>query len=105
MSEKRSGRRYGCRIALLRDIEQAVYLTMNQLVLKRQISPRIANGHPWIYANEVDMVKGTITGGEIVEVRYHTGKFAGLGYVNPLSQIMVRLLTRKQEPIDAAFFL
>lgn len=89
---------------LIVDNYHSVYLLMNQLVLKRQISARIAQGHPWIYANEVESIKGNITGGEIVEVVYHSGKLAGLGYVNPLSQIMVRLLTRRQEPIDAAFF-
>ena len=78
---------------------------MTSLILNKQIAPRISNGHPWIYANEIASNKGEIQGGDIVEVFYHNGKFAGKGYVNPLSQIMVRLLTRNQrEVIDGAFF-
>jgi 23S rRNA (cytosine1962-C5)-methyltransferase len=78
---------------------------MTSLILNKQIAPRISNGHPWIYANEIARIKGEIKGGDIVEVFYHNGKFAGKGYVNPLSQIMVRLLTRNQrEVIDGAFF-
>lgn len=78
---------------------------MTSLILNKQIAPRISNGHPWIYANEIASNKGEIQGGDIVEVFYHNGKFCGKGYVNPLSQIMVRLLTRdKKEVIDGAFF-
>lgn len=78
---------------------------MTSLTLNKQIAPRISNGHPWIYANEIASNKGEIQGGDIVEVFYHNGKFCGKGYVNPLSQIMVRLLTRnRQEVIDEAFF-
>jgi 23S rRNA (cytosine1962-C5)-methyltransferase len=40
-----------------------------------------------------------------VEVYTHDKKFVGKGYVNPQSQIMVRLLTRdKDETINEAGF-
>ena len=61
-------------------------------------------GHPWIYNNEIDRIAGTVAPGDIVEVYYFDGQLAGRGYINPGSQIMIRLLTRKREPIDAAFF-
>jgi 23S rRNA (cytosine1962-C5)-methyltransferase len=61
-------------------------------------------GHPWIYNNEIDRIAGTVSPGDIVEVYYFDGQLAGRGYINPGSQIMIRLLTRKREPIDAAFF-
>ena len=73
--------------------------------LKKQIAPRISNGHPWIYSNEIAGIEGEVTGGDIVEVFYHNGQFAGRGYFNPLSQIQVRLLTRKRETIDDGFFV
>lgn len=78
---------------------------MTKVYLRKKIAPRIANGHPWIYGNEVDHIEGPVEGGEIVEVYYGPDKFAGKGYINPKSQILVRLLTRKNEPIDDAFFL
>ena len=62
-------------------------------------------GHPWIFSNEVDRVEGKITGGETVTVFTHDNKFVGSGYINPRSQIMVRLLTRsRNEIIDEEFF-
>ena len=61
-------------------------------------------GHPWIYNNEVDRIAGTVAPGDIVEVYYFDGQLAGRGYINPGSQIIIRLLTRKRDNIDAAFF-
>ncbi len=78
---------------------------MIKVYLRKNIAPRIANGHPWIYGNEVDRVAGNPIAGDLVEVHFATGKFAGIGYINPQSQILVRLLTRKQEHINEAFFL
>jgi 23S rRNA (cytosine1962-C5)-methyltransferase len=77
---------------------------MIKVYLRKKIAPRIANGHPWIYGNEVDRVAGNPEPGEIVEVRFADGKLAGVGYYNPQSQIVIRLLSRKVEEINEAFF-
>ena len=77
---------------------------MVKVVLNKRIALRIANGHPWIYNNEVASVTGDPAAGDIVDVYYHDNKFVGRGYINPQSQILVRLLTRKQEPINDQFF-
>lgn len=77
---------------------------MIKVYLKPKIAPRIANGHPWIYNNEVDRIAGSPAPGDIVEVRFADGKLAGVGYINPQSQIQIRLLSRKIEPINEAFF-
>ncbi len=74
--------------------------------LKRRISPRVFQGHPWIFGNEVEKVEGEPEAGSIVDVYYSDGKFAGKGYYNAQSQIMVRLLTReKGMEINDDFFL
>jgi 23S rRNA (cytosine1962-C5)-methyltransferase len=79
---------------------------MSKIVLKRKISPRIFLGHPWIYGNEVENVDPSLAAGDIAEVFYHDGKFAGRAYTNPKSQIIARILTRRRdEMIDDAFFL
>ena len=79
---------------------------MNKVYLKRKISRRIADGHPWIFNNEVEKIEGEVDGGETVDVFTHDNKFVGRGYINPKSQILVRLLTRqKGEKINEAFFL
>ena len=77
---------------------------MIKVYLNKRITPRIAMGHPWIYNNEVDRIAGTVAPGDIVEVYYFDGQLAGRGYINPGSQIIIRLLTRKRENIDATFF-
>src|SRR5258706_5920869 len=79
---------------------------MSKIYLKRKISSRIANGHPSIFANEVEKMEGGINGGDIVEVFFYDGKFAGKGYINSKSQILVRLLTReKKDEINEQFFI
>ena len=79
---------------------------MSKVHLNRKIAQRIANGHPWIFSNEVNRIEGSPEPGEIVEVYFHDGKFAGKGYFNQQSQILVRLLTQdKKMEIDEAFFL
>ncbi len=79
---------------------------MNKVYLRRKITPRVENGHPWIFSNEVEKIEGEVVGGEIAEVFSHDKKFIGKGYINPKSQILVRLLTRsKSEEINEAFFL
>lgn len=77
---------------------------MTKVFLKRKIAHRIANGHPWIFGNEVEKIEGEINAGDIVEVYYADSKFCGCGYINPKSQILVRLLTRKKETINEDFF-
>jgi len=65
----------------------------------------VVEGHPWIFANEVDRVEGTVNGGEVVTVFSHDNKFVGSGYINPRSQIMVRILTRSRtDVINEDFF-
>ncbi len=78
---------------------------MKKVHLKRKIANRIANGHPWIFANEVEKIEGDPDPGSIVDIFFADGKFAGRGYINQQSQIMVRLLTRdKKALIDDTFF-
>lgn len=77
---------------------------MTKVFLKRKIAQRIANGHPWIFANEVDKISGDVNAGDTVDVYFADEKFAGRGYINPKSQILVRLLTRKKEDINEQFF-
>jgi 23S rRNA (cytosine1962-C5)-methyltransferase len=79
---------------------------MGRVYLKRKISGRIENGHPWVFNNEVEKTEGAVSGGEVVEVFTHDKKFVGKGYINPKSQILVRLLTRsKKDEINDGFFL
>src|SRR5687768_17608917 len=78
---------------------------MAKVILNRKISQRVAGGHPWIFNNEVQKPEEDFKGGETVDVFTYDKKFVGKGYINPKSQILVRLLTRnRSEEINDQFF-
>ncbi len=78
---------------------------MAKFFLIKKAGDRVANGHPWIFANELGDHEGNAEAGDIVEVYSYNGSFIGKGYINPASQIRVRLVTRnKEEIIDDQFF-
>ena len=68
--------------------------------LARGRGARIAAGHPWVYKTEVERIAGPVTPGDTVTVVDSRGAFLGRGYINPRSQILVRLLTTRDEPVD-----
>lgn len=76
-----------------------------RVILARGRQNRILEGHPWVYANEIETTEGTPAPGDIVAVCDPRGRVLGRGYINPASQIRVRILTRDdREKIDEAFF-
>ncbi|WP_239617428.1 class I SAM-dependent rRNA methyltransferase [Cohnella mopanensis] len=67
--------------------------------------PRLEEGHPWIFANEIAKTEGEATPGQLVEVRDHRGLLLGTGYWNPASQITVRIVAYGPlDSMDANFF-
>ena len=79
---------------------------MTKFFLRKKVGDRIVNGHPWVFANELGDSDGTYEAGDIVAVHSYNGTFIGKGYINPNSQIRIRILTyRKDEEIDESFFL
>jgi 23S rRNA (cytosine1962-C5)-methyltransferase len=78
---------------------------MSKYFLRKKAGDRVVNGHPWIFDNELGDSEGDSLPGDIVEVFSYNGSFVGKGYINPASQIRIRLLTRdRNESIDASFF-
>ena len=75
-----------------------------KVVLRRGRARPLWFGHPWVYANAVDCLEGKADPGCVVSLLDHDGRFIGRGIYNSRSQIPVRLITRTDEPIDAAFF-
>jgi 23S rRNA (cytosine1962-C5)-methyltransferase len=60
----------------------------------------ILQGHPWIFSGAVLRAENAKPG-DIVTVQTRDGAFLARGYWNPTSQIQVRILTWRDEPIDA----
>ncbi|MBV8255671.1 MAG: class I SAM-dependent rRNA methyltransferase [Chitinophaga sp.] len=78
---------------------------MTKVFLKKKIQNRVLQGHPWVFGNEVGEIDGPVNAGDIVDVFTHQGHFVGRGYINPQSQILVRILTRdKSEEVNEEFF-
>ncbi|MFC5703673.1 class I SAM-dependent rRNA methyltransferase [Cohnella faecalis] len=74
-------------------------------VLSRSRRPRLEQGHPWIYANEIEKWEGEPPEGGLVQVVDHKGKFLATGYANPVSQITVRVVAYSPlEEMNGVFF-
>ena len=78
---------------------------MARLVLRRGTESRLRAGHPWIYRTQVADLKGFTRAGEAVDVVDAGGRFVGRGFYNPRPSLCCRLLTRRDETIDAEFFV
>lgn len=77
-----------------------------RVYLKKNEEKRIAAGHPWVYANEVQRIEGEGKNGEIAVVYDYKGNFIGKGFINHLSKILVRIFIRnKNENADRELFV
>lgn len=63
---------------------------------------KLAAGHPWIYANEVLRRASDLSDVDLVLVCDRSGAPLATGYYHKHSLIQIRILTRRDEPIDAA---
>jgi len=77
---------------------------MVRIVLRSGHDRRLRGGHPWIFSNEIDRIDGIPESGGAVLVFSARGDCLGTAYYNPHSLIAARLLSRRQENIDAVEF-
>jgi 23S rRNA (cytosine1962-C5)-methyltransferase len=63
---------------------------------------KLAAGHPWIYANEVTARAGDLADVDLALIRDPAGKPLATGTYYKHSLIQIRVLTRRDEPVDAA---
>ncbi|MCL6593793.1 MAG: class I SAM-dependent rRNA methyltransferase [Alicyclobacillus sp.] len=77
---------------------------MARLVLRKDRKRRLEQGHPWVFQSEVARIEGDVEPGGLADIVNHQGVFLARAYVNPASQIIARILTYQDEPIDAAFW-
>jgi 23S rRNA (cytosine1962-C5)-methyltransferase len=72
--------------------------------INRKAADRAASGHPWIFASDV-ADRGEAAPGDAVKVLDHRNQLVGVAHYSSTSQITLRLLSAKPEPIDRNFFL
>jgi len=73
------------------------------LKLKANVKPRVVQGHPWVFGNEVEALVSAEHDGTAIECRDRTGRFIGTGIYNSKSQIVWRRLSRNRIALDAAW--
>ena len=64
---------------------------------------RVYGGHPWIFRSDIEKVTGDFAPGDVVTVTAKNGRFLAKAIYNPASQIALRILSHKDEKIDADF--
>jgi 23S rRNA (cytosine1962-C5)-methyltransferase len=77
---------------------------MLQIYLKQGREAPVRRGHPWIFSGAIERTHGDAVSVGVADVFDSRKTWIARGLYNPDSQIRVRLLTAKDEPIDGDFF-
>ncbi|MDH5473975.1 MAG: class I SAM-dependent rRNA methyltransferase [Gammaproteobacteria bacterium] len=67
------------------------------LKLKKNEDRRIKAGHLWVFSNEINTREtpfDAFEAGQLVDLQSHNGKSLGVAYVNPVSLICARIMSR-----------
>ena len=72
------------------------------IYLRRGREQRVLGGHPWVFRSDIECEDGAADGLP-VRVLTSAGRFLAMAVYNPRSQISLRILSRRDEPIDGAF--
>ena len=76
---------------------------MIEVRVSRKGANRVASGHPWIFSSDVTE-RGGAERGQVVQVVDPNRRVLGIAHYSSSSQICLRLLSGRVEPVDAAFF-
>jgi len=72
--------------------------------VNRKAANRVEAGHPWIFASDL-LDRGQAGAGDAVLVVDPKGAALGIAHYSSSSQIALRMLTDRVQPIDRAFYL
>src|SRR3989338_4077878 len=73
-------------------------------VLKKGKEKPLEGRHPWVFSCAIDQIDDGYQTGDIVKVFSAEDRFLGMGYLNPRSQIAVRMLSFDDVSINPGFF-
>jgi 23S rRNA (cytosine1962-C5)-methyltransferase len=74
-------------------------MAQSGVTITRRGAERVRHGHLWIYRTDVRETAGAAAG-SVVFVRDERGRFVGQALYSSRSEIALRLLTTREEPID-----
>ncbi len=83
--------------------EETGKLGLTPVEVNRRAAERVASGHPWIFASDVVARNGAASGA-VVRVVDPARKPLGMAHHSSASQIALRMLGARVEPVDGAFF-
>ena len=75
---------------------------MNKILVTRAAARRLRLFFPWVYRTDIQQATGDA--GDLVSVHAPDGAFLGIGYINPASEISVRILSFSDVEINRDFF-
>ena len=73
---------------------------MSKAVLIPGKEKRVYSRHPWIFRSDIDRITDQPNPGDMLDIYSSKGRFLARGYYNPNSQIALRIMTWKDEPVD-----
>lgn len=79
--------------------------TYSKVVINKKALRMAQTGHPWVYGEEVVRIDGSWQTGDLVDVYSEKNKYVGTGFINDVSKIRVRLVSRNaNDTFDDAFW-
>lgn len=72
--------------------------------LKPEKEKPLEGFHPWVFSGAIDRIDDDYKAGDLVKVYSSQEKYLGIGYLNPRSQIAIRMLTFEETEINRGFF-
>ncbi len=76
-----------------------------EITLKKGREEVLRRGHPWVFSRAVEKIAGGPAAGDVVLCGDYEGDPLALGFFNPRTDIIFRVLTRRcADVIDANFW-
>ena len=69
-------------------------------ILKAGREKRVYSMHPWVFRSDIERMEGEFLPGDVVDIVSAKGRFLAKAYYNPNSQIALRIMTYRDEPVD-----
>jgi 23S rRNA (cytosine1962-C5)-methyltransferase len=79
-------------------------MIVSRAFLKQYRKKRLEQGHPWVYPGEIERIEGDPQGGDVIHICNHAGHFLAQGFYNPLSQLIIRVVTYSEVIVDENLF-
>ncbi|HWQ41570.1 MAG TPA: class I SAM-dependent rRNA methyltransferase [Desulfosporosinus sp.] len=80
-------------------------MTVAKAYLNKNRKKRLEQGHPWVFPGEIEKIEGEPQGGDIIHIVNHVGHFLAQGFYNPLSQLIIRVVSYSEVEVDGSLFL